>query len=400
MIKKRFHTSLQLKLTLLLSLLMIVSCILMYFFISHSAVSGMDGLQNYMIKVDPQDGDSPITFNVDPKALFPQFEQEIQETKEAFLLRSVIATTIIILLSSVCTYFLTKKTLTPLQKLTSEVSQIQAQNLSTQLAVPNSKDEIAQLTSSFNEMLTRLDNAFSTQKQFSANAAHELRTPLAVLQTNLEVFEKKQEPEMVEYQQLFTMIKEQTARLSQLVGTLLDMTNLKSVPRTDHVSLEELVDEVFCDLDPVAEKAGISIHFDDSSSQDWHTDVHTPDASALNNNIRNITGSYVLLYRAVYNLVENAIKYNRPNGSVTVSVKEKNGQAMILVKDTGIGISPENQKKIFDPFFRVDKSRSRAMGGAGLGLALVNEIARQHGGEVKVLKSDKNGSTIALILPL
>ena len=400
MTKKRFHTSLQLKLTLLLSLLMIVSCVLMYFFISHSAVSGMDGLQNYMIKVDPQDGDSPITFNVDPKALFPQFEQEIQETKEAFLLRSVIATTIIILLSSVCTYFLTKKALTPLQKLTSEVSQIQAQNLSTQLPVPNSKDEIAQLTSSFNEMLTRLDNAFSTQKQFSANAAHELRTPLAVLQTNLEVFEKKQEPEMVEYQQLFTMIKEQTARLSQLVGTLLDMTNLKSVPRTDHVSLEELVDEVFCDLDPVAEKAGISIHFDDSSSQDWHTDVHTPDASALNNNIRNITGSYVLLYRAVYNLVENAIKYNRPNGSVTVSVKEKNGQAMILVKDTGIGISPENQKKIFDPFFRVDKSRSRAMGGAGLGLALVDSIAREHGGSVKVLESNEKGSIIALMLPI
>ena len=400
MTKKRFHTSLQLKLTLLLSLLMIISCVLMYFFISHSAVSGMDGLQNYMIKVDPQDGDSPITFNVDPKALFPQFEQEIQETKEAFLLRSVIATTIIILLSSVCTYFLTKKALTPLQKLTSEVSQIQAQNLSTQLEVPNSKDEIAQLTSSFNEMLTRLDNAFSTQKQFSANAAHELRTPLAVLQTNLEVFEKKQEPEMIEYRQLFTMIKEQTARLSQLVGTLLDMTNLKSVPRTDQVSLEELVDEVFCDLDPVAEKAGISIHFDDSSSQDLYTDVHTPDASALNNNILNITGSYVLLYRAVYNLVENAIKYNRPHGSVSVSVKQENGQAMVLVTDTGIGISPENQKKIFDPFFRVDKSRSRAMGGAGLGLALVDSIAKEHRGTVKVLESSSAGSTIVLMLPV
>lgn len=385
MTKKRFHTSLQLKLTLLLSLLMIVSCVLMYFFISHSAVSGMDGLQNYMIKVDPQDGDSPITFNVDPKALFPQFEQEIQETKEDFLLRSVIATTIIILLSSVCTYFLTKKTLTPLQKLASEVSQIQAQNLSTQLAVPNSKDEIAQLTSSFNEMLARLDNAFSTQKQFSANAAHELRTPLAVLQTNLEVFEKKQEPEMVEYRQLFTMIKEQTARLSQLVGTLLDMTNLKSVPRTDQVTLEELVDEVFCDLDPVAEKAGISIHFNNSANQDSHTDV---------------TGSYVLLYRAVYNLVENAIKYNRPHGSVSVSVKQENGQAMVLVTDTGIGISPENQKKIFDPFFRVDKSRSRAMGGAGLGLALVDSIAREHGGSVKVLESNEKGSIIALMLPV
>ena len=400
MTKKRFHTSLQLKLTLLLSLLMIVSCVLMYFFISHSAVSGMDGLQNYMIKVDPQDGDSPITFNVDPKALFPQFEQEIQETKESFLLRSVIATTIIILLSSVCTYFLTKKTLTPLQKLTSEVSQIQAQNLSTQLAVPNSKDEIAQLTSSFNEMLARLDNAFSTQKQFSANAAHELRTPLAVLQTNLEVFEKKQEPEMVEYQQLFTMIKEQTARLSQLVGTLLDMTNLKSVPRTDHVSLEELVDEVFCDLDPVAEKAGISIHFDDSSSQDWHTDVHTPDASALNNNIRNITGSYVLLYRAVYNLVENAIRYNKEGGAVRVSAEERADTVEILVQDTGSGIPEADRETVFQPFFRVDKSRSRAYGGVGLGLTLVRKIVELHGGTIRIAKSDAQGTTFAVTLPV
>ena len=401
MIKKRFYTSLQLKLTLLLTLLMIISCVLMYSFISHSAVSGMDGLQNYMIKVDPQDGDSPITFNVDPKALFPQFEQELQETKEAFLLRSIIATTIIILLSSVCTYFLTKKTLTPLQKLTCEVRQIQAQNLSTQLAVPDSKDEIAQLTSSFNEMLKRLDNAFSTQKQFSASAAHELRTPLAVLQTNLEVFEKKQNPEIIEYRQLFTMIKEQTTRLSHLVGTLLDMTNLKSVPRSDLVSLSELVDEVFCDLDPVAEEAGISMNFDDSSDQNSPAIVHSPETdNSINNDILSITGSYVLLYRAVYNLVENAIKYNRPNGSVTVSVQQKNGQAMILVKDTGIGISPENQEKIFDPFFRVDKSRSRAMGGAGLGLALVDSIAQEHGGSVKVLESNEKGSTIALMLPV
>ena len=196
------------------------------------------------------------------------------------------------------------------------------------------------------------------------------------------------------------MLQEQTGRLSHLAEILLDMTGVQTVERSERISLAALTDEVFCDLDPVAEKAGISIHFDDSANQDSHTDVHTPDASALNNNIRNITGSYVLLYRAVYNLVENAIKYNRPNGSVTVSVKEKNGQAMILVKDTGIGISPENQKKIFDPFFRVDKSRSRAMGGAGLGLALVDSIAREHGGSVKVLESNEKGSIIALMLPV
>ena len=378
--KSPIHASLQWKLTLLLTLLMTVSCILMYFFISHSAVSGIDELQNYIIQVDPQEDESPITFSIDPLTLFPQLQEEIQATKEQFLLRSVIATAVIILLSSLCTYWLTRRTLQPLRKLNQEVSQIQAQNLSSRLAVPDTKDEIAQLTGSFNEMLTRLDNAFSIQKQFSANAAHELRTPLAVLQTNLEVFQKKKEPQPEEYQQLFSMIQEQTARLSHLVGTLLDMTNLKSVPRTDQVSLAELTDEVFCDLDSVAEKAGITLLLD---SQDC-----------------TVTGSYVLLYRAVYNLVENAIKYNRPDGTITVTIRPENNRALILVQDTGIGISPENQEKIFHPFFRVDKSRSRAMGGAGLGLALVDAIAREHDGQVKVQKSNDQGSLIAFILPV
>lgn len=378
--KSPIHASLQWKLTLLLTLLMTVSCILMYFFISHSAVSGIDELQNYIIQVDPQEDESPITFSIDPLTLFPQLQEEIQATKEQFLLRSVIATAVIILLSSLCTYWLTKRTLQPLRKLNQEVSQIQAQNLSSRLAVPDTKDEIAQLTGSFNEMLTRLDNAFSIQKQFSANAAHELRTPLAVLQTNLEVFQKKKDPQPEEYQQLFSMIQEQTARLSHLVGTLLDMTNLKSVPRTDRVSLAELTDEVFCDLDSIAQKAGITLLLD---SQDC-----------------TVTGSYVLLYRAVYNLVENAIKYNRPKGTVTVTIRPENNHALILVQDTGIGISPENQEKIFHPFFRVDKSRSRAMGGAGLGLALVDAIAREHDGQVKVQKSNDQGSLIAFILPV
>lgn len=198
--KSPIHASLQWKLTLLLTLLMTVSCVLMYFFISHSAVSGIDELQNYIIQVDPQEDESPITFSIDPLTLFPQLQEEIQATKEQFLLRSVIATAVIILLSSLCTYWLTRRTLQPLRKLNQEVSQIQAQNLSSRLAVPDTKDEIAQLTGSFNEMLTRLDNAFSIQKQFSANAAHELRTPLAVLQTNLEVFQKKKDPQPEEYQ--------------------------------------------------------------------------------------------------------------------------------------------------------------------------------------------------------
>mgnify|MGYP000426623172 CR=1 FL=1 len=391
--------SLQWRLTLITALLMTVTCILMYFFISQSAVAGMEDLGDYMIRIDNTDS-APVTFNMNPSVLFPELSNQLQLTKKLFLTKGLMVTGIIILLSSICTYFISRQALLPLRRLSQEVNKIEAQNLSKTLEVPATNDEISRLTISFNKMLARLDEAFTAQKQFSANAAHELRTPLAVIQTNLEVFARREAPALKDYQEIFAMLQEQTGRLSHLAEILLDMTGVQTVERSERISLAALTDEVFCDLDPVAEKAGISIHFDDSSSQDWHTDVHTPDASALNNNIRNITGSYVLLYRAVYNLVENAIKYNRPNGSVTVSVKEKNGQAMILVKDTGIGISPENQKKIFDPFFRVDKSRSRAMGGAGLGLALVDSIAKEHGGSVKVLESNEKGSIIALMLPV
>lgn len=279
-----------------------------------------------------------------------------------------------------------------MHSLSTKVEKIQAQNLSEPLEVPDSNDEISKLTLSFNEMLSRLNDAFTAQKQFSASAAHELRTPLAVMQTNLEVFARKKEPSTDEYLELFSMIQEQTGRLSHLAEILLDMTGIQTIKRSETFSLAELTDEVLCDLTSIAEQKQIKLIQEDGDCT--------------------ITGSYLLLYRAVYNLVENAIKYNHPGGKVTVNIQQKKSLlntavspapadcALIEVSDTGIGISPEYQEKIFTPFFRVDKSRSRAMGGAGLGLALVNEIARQHGGEVKVLKSDKNGSTIALILPL
>ena len=248
------------------------------------------------------------------------------------------------------------------------------------MTVPVSDDETAQLTGSFNDMLVRLSNSFEIQKQFSANAAHELRTPLAVLQTDLEVFRKKNCHDTEEYELILNRIQEQTGRLSHLISTLLDMTNLNSVPRNDSISLAALTEEVLCDLNSIADQA--------------HITLQQKEGDQL------ITGSYLLLYRAVYNLVENAIKYNCPDGSVTVEIRQENQRVLLMVKDTGIGIPPEDQEKIFDPFFRVDKSRSRAMGGAGLGLALVNEIARQHGGQVKVLASSEQGSTIALMLPI
>ena len=341
--------SLQWRLTLIITLLMTVTCILMYFFISSSAVTGIEDLGDYVVKINETDS-TPITFNINPNTLFAGLSDQVQETKDLFRTRSIIATAIIILLSSVGTYFISRRALLPLRRLSNEVNKIEAQNLSESLEVPDTNDEISRLTGSFNKMLSRLDDAFTAQKQFSASAAHELRTPLAVMQTNLEVFARKNAP----------------------------------------ISLAELADEVCCDLASIADQKKVELIQEEGDCT--------------------VTGSYLLLYRAVYNLVENAIKYNHSGGKVTVKISQKKDlpaahskptdYALVEVTDTGIGISPEFQEKIFDPFFRVDKSRSRAMGGAGLGLALVNEIARQHGGQVKVLASSEQGSTIALVLPL
>lgn len=387
-LKKR---SLQWWLTLLITLLVTVTCILMYFFISNSAVTGMENLESYIVQINETDS-TPITFNLDPSILFPDLSNQVQATKDLFRIRSMIATGIIILLSSIGTYFISRRALTPLHDLSTKIGKIQAQNLSESLEIPDSNDEISQLTASFNKMLSRLDDAFTAQKQFSASAAHELRTPLAVMQTNLEVFARKKTPSTEEYQEIFSLIQEQTGRLSHLAEILLDMTGIQTVERSETISLAELTEEVFCDLASVAEQKQIELIQRDGDCT--------------------VIGSYLLLYRAVYNLVENAIKYNHPSGKVTVTlhpgkvILDASSQphpadcAFIEISDTGIGISPEYQEKIFAPFFRVDKSRSRAMGGAGLGLALVTEIARQHGGQVKVLESNEKGSTIALMLPL
>ena len=387
-LKKR---SLQWRLTLLITLLVTVTCILMYFFISNSAVTGMENLESYIVQINETDS-TPITFNLDPSILFPDLSNQVQATKDLFRIRSMIATGIIILLSSIGTYFISRRALTPLHDLSTKIGKIQAQNLSESLEIPDSNDEISQLTASFNKMLSRLDDAFTAQKQFSASAAHELRTPLAVMQTNLEVFARKKTPSTEEYQEIFSLIQEQTGRLSHLAEILLDMTGIQTVERSETISLAELTEEVFCDLASVAEQKQIELIQRDGDCT--------------------VIGSYLLLYRAVYNLVENAIKYNHPSGKVTVTLHpgkvslDASSQphpadcAFIEISDTGIGISPEYQEKIFAPFFRVDKSRSRAMGGAGLGLALVTEIARQHGGQVKVLESNEKGSTIALMLPL
>ena len=380
--------SLQWRLTLITALLMTVTCILMYFFISQSAVAGMEDLGDYMIRIDNTDS-APITFNMNPSVLFPELSNQLQLTKKLFLTKGLMVTGIIILLSSICTYFISRQALLPLRRLSQEVNKIEAQNLSKTLEVPATNDEISRLTISFNKMLARLDEAFTAQKQFSANAAHELRTPLAVIQTNLEVFARRESPALKDYQEIFAMLQEQTGRLSHLAEILLDMTGVQTVERSERISLAALTDEVFCDLASVAEQKNVELIQQEGDCI--------------------ITGSYLLLYRAVYNLVENAIKYNHSGGKVTVNIHLSEeitdtstsvNYVFLEVSDTGIGIPPEYQEKIFTPFFRVDKSRSRAMGGAGLGLALVREIVRQHNGQVKVLESSKKGSVIAIMLPV
>ena len=378
--------SLQWRLTLITALLMTVTCILMYFFISQSAVAGMEDLGDYMIRIDNTDS-TPITFNMNPSVLFPELSDQLQLTKKLFLTKGLMVTGIIILLSSICTYFISRQALLPLRRLSQEVNKIEVQNLSEALEVPATNDEISRLTISFNKMLARLDEAFTAQKQFSANAAHELRTPLAVIQTNLEVFTRRESPSLKDYQDIFAMLQEQTGRLSHLAEILLDITGIQTIERSERISLAVLADEVFCDLASIAEQKQIELIQQEGDCI--------------------ITGSYLLLYRAVYNLVENAIKYNHPGGKVTINIRFSKGvsntsvnYATLVVSDTGIGIPPEYQEKIFTPFFRIDKSRSRAMGGSGLGLALVNEIVRQHNGQVKVLESSKKGSTIALMLPI
>lgn len=368
--------SLQWRLTLMAAGLMASACLLLNLFISSSAIMHINEIENYMVEVTPN-GQEPFRF--DAASLYPDLQAQIHESTEAFGIQSIFITIAVILLAGVFTYFLAGRALAPLRKFSSRMEKIQAQNLSEPLEVPHADDEVAQLTRSFNGMLARLDNAFTAQRQFSANAAHELRTPLAVMRTNLDVLKKRKDPTVEEYAETIQRASEQTERLSHLVSMLLEMTELETTPRNDRISLSALIEEVICDLMQVAEEKKVTLCQKPGDAK--------------------VTGSDLLLYRAVYNLVENAIKYNRPNGSVTIEAGIENGSALLWVEDTGIGIAAENWTDIFDPFVRVDKSRSRAMGGAGLGLALVRDIAEKHGGAVQVVKSSDKGTVIEMKLP-
>ena len=372
--------SLQWRLTLLISGLVITACALMYFFISRSAVTGLEGISDYVVLVTP-DNSNPISINVDPKILIPDLENQIQNTKNKFLFQSMIATGIIILLSSICTWFVTRRALTPLRRFSDRISQVQAQNLSDSRIEENNVKELNQLGISYNKMLERLSEAFEIQRQFTANAAHELRTPLALMQVQLDLYNSASHPgNDADTLQTIKMVTEQNDKLNRMVKTLLDMSELQSVGRDDKIILDAIVEEVLADLEPLAVEKNIKLI------------GKCEDATMI--------GSDILIYRLVYNLVENAIKYNHPLGQVTVTAYQRNKHVYLSVEDTGSGIPKELRERVFEPFFRVDKSRSRENGGVGLGLSLVWEIADIHGGKVQAEESTEKGTVMTVTFPL
>ena len=376
---KKQH-SLQWKLTFITAFIIIISCLSVSYFISRSAMLFFVEIEESAITMLPQESISDGT-NLEIE-LQPDenFSNVVNNISVEFWIKSLLITLIITLISSSLIFWIIGNALEPLKKFGKQIEEIQAKNLQSPTVSTDGSIEIVRLSNAFNEMLKRLNNTFSAQKQFSANAAHELRTPLAVIRTKLEVFEKSEQFEISDYMEIITMVRMQTDRLSHVIDLLLEMTELQSAKRSDRIQLAEIVEEVICDLASVGDKKNISLIQKSGDAQ--------------------ITGNDTLIYRAIYNLVENAIKYNREGGKVTVEVTQNGKFANILISDTGSGINPSDCEHIFEPFFRVDKSRSRDLGGAGLGLALVKEIAQQHGGDVRVVQSSESGTQIELILLL
>lgn len=374
------HLSLRWKLTLMTAFMVVTACLAISFFISRSAILYMDEIGNSAIAILPNT-DIPTTNSDEIKVILnPKsvVADTVKSTQIEFWIKSLAITLIITLTVSFLMYLIVGYALYPLRELTSQIEDIQAKNLKEPILSKSNSTEIERLTLAFNRLLLRLEETFATQRQFSANAAHELRTPLAVMSTKFEVFEKNKNPDEADYKEAINMARNQTDRLSHVIDILLEMTELQSAPKSDSISLSEISEEVICDLVAVADKKHISLIQEDSEAR--------------------LTGSDTLVYRAIYNLIENAIKYNKEGGKVSVAITEDESFAKVIITDTGSGIAKEDWDRIFEPFFRVDKSRSRSMGGAGLGLALVKEIAVRHGGDVKVIESSNKGSSIELSL--
>ena len=373
--------SLQWRITLMTALLIGLTCIAMNLMLCSSGVYYMDRIADAL-----RGGGTVIITDEGTASFDPQFAEPGEEltivvdgVQGRFRTTNWYITAVVTVLSGILAYFVSGHALKPLHSFASQVERVQMNNLADMRIDEDALPEFKQLSQSFNQMLERLNDAFAAQRQFTGNAAHELRTPLALLQAQLELFSAEHPDMQPETAEFLSLLREQTERLTRLTKTLLEMSNLRQVARNERIRLAPMIEEIFTDLAPLSDKCGVTL---------------TAEGDGI------MTGSDALIYRLIFNLTENAVKYNRPGGSVRVSVAQEPEKLLIRVSDNGCGIPEEYQQSIFQPFFRVDKSRSREYGGAGLGLSLVWEIADIHGGSIRVEESSKNGTVIAAEFPI
>ena len=371
--------SLQWRLTCITTLCIAIICGCLTMFVYKNGVHYIDSLQDAVESQGDEKGNKSDEIYISiPDDKWDEFADEfsvqVYNNKADYKRNSLIITVLLALLGGVVTYFISGHALRPIREFSDKIEEVQAQNLSDSRIEENNVKELNQLGISYNKMLERLSEAFEIQRQFTANAAHELRTPLALMQVQLDLYNSASHPgNDADTLQTIKMVTEQNDKLNRMVKTLLDMSELQTVGRDDKIILDAIVEEVLADLEPLAVEKNIKLI------------GKCEDATMI--------GSDILIYRLVYNLVENAIKYNHPLGQVTVTAYQRNKHVYLSVEDTGSGIPKELRERVFEPFFRVDKSRSRELGGVGLGLAFVREIVRVHDGSI-CIKSGKTGGTI------
>ena len=378
--------SLQWRLTCIITVYIAVICGCLTMFVYKNGVYYIDSLQETVDAQGEDNGEDTDEIYISiPDDKWDEFANDFSiqayNNKEDYKKNSLLISAILALIGGVVTYFISGHALRPIREFSDKIEEVQAQNLAASRIEENKVKELNQLSVSYNKMLERLSDAFEIQRQFTANAAHELRTPLSLMQVQLDLYNSTRHPDNdADTLQTIKMVTEQNGRLSKMVKTLLDMSELQTVGRDDEIMVDALVDEVLADLDPLAQEKNIK----------------------LTGKCKNITmvGSDILIYRLVYNLVENAIKYNHSGGQVTVTAYRKEKHVYLSVEDTGNGIPEELRERVFEPFFRVDKSRSRELGGVGLGLALVREIVRVHDGSIAVRSNPSGGTVFDVILPL
>ena len=370
--------SLQWRITLMTAVLIGVTCVAMNCLLSFSGRHYMDSIGSYITGCEDTSGEEPDFFDPERAKLEQELTIVVNGAQTSFVSTNWYITAAVTLLGGVLAYFLSGHALKPLRTFTSQVEKIQPNNLTDMKITEEVLPEFRQFSRSFNQMLERLDEGFAAQRQFTGNAAHELRTPLSLMQAQLELFTTEHPEVMPETADFLRLLGEQTERMTQMTKTLLEMSELRTVPCDDRIEMGPMAEEIIADLTPLADKNGIILE-------------STGDGVMI--------GSDTLIYRMLFNLAENSIRYNRPNGMVRIMIINKKGQLVLRFADTGCGIPEKYKESIFQPFFRVDKSRSRENGGVGLGLSLVWEIVALHGGEIRVEESSERGTTIAVKFP-